>query len=330
MFDRLKIGALAALICTSISATPAISQTVLRVAHDQPEDGTLHVLFTEFARLAEEKTQGQVKVRVTCCGQLGDNERTTESVRLGTLDGTAAAAGNLGGYLPAVALLSAPYLIESPEHLAKVVDQNGPVFNELRRITEEPGELTLGGIFVTGVRSVYNSKKPIVVPADMNGMRLRVVSTDVQMKAWSAIGAAPTNLAFSEVYTGLMTGVVDAAENSPMFYYNMKHFEHAGYFSLTNHQYSTGLVLFNKNSLDRLTPELRAKVLEAAYDASELSRDYDDKANAEFMQKLREANVQINETKVEDFVALTRPLHDPVAAGVGAEELLKLVREAAQ
>jgi len=330
MFWNFKLGSLAALLCASITATPVAAQQVLRIAHDQPEDGTLHILFTQFKRLVDEKTNGKVTVKVTCCGQLGDNERNTESVRLGTLDGTASASGNLGGYLPKVALLSAPYIIESAAHLDKVVDPSGPVFAELRRITEEPGELTLGGVFITGVRSVYNSKHPIQTPADMTGMRMRVMSTDVQMKAWSAIGAAPINLAFSELYTGLMTGVVDAAENSPMFFYNMKHFEHAPYLSLTNHQYSTGLVLFNRASLDRLSPELREKVLEASYEATRLSREYDTEANKQFMEKLVAANVKVNEVNVESFVEVSRPLHDSIAKSLDAEPLLQLIRDAAK
>jgi tripartite ATP-independent transporter DctP family solute receptor len=330
MFGKFTLGAAAALLAVSLSSTSASAQTTLHIAHDQPETGTLHILFTEFQRLVAEKTGGAVTVRVTCCGTMGDNERTTESVRLGVLDGTAAAAGNLGGFLPKVALLSAPYLIESADHLAAVVDPESAAFAELMRITEASGELALGGVFITGVRSVYNSKGPIVTPADLAGMRMRVMSTEVQMTAWDTLGASPTNLAFSELYTGLMSGVVDAAENSPMFYYNMKHFEHAPYFSLTNHQYSSGLVLFNKASLDRLAPEVRQQVLDASFEATALARDYDTTANEEFMKKLVEAGVKVNEANVPEFVALSRPLHDQIAAQIGAQDLLAAIRAAAQ
>jgi tripartite ATP-independent transporter DctP family solute receptor len=327
---RLKATGFALALGLAFSANHAMAETRLHIAHDQPETGTLHILFTEFKRLVEERTKNEVQVRVTCCGTLGDNERTTESVRLGTLDGTAAAVGNLGGYLPKVALLSAPYIIENEDHLAAVVDEKGPVFAEIKAIAEESGEFVLGGVFITGSRSVYNTKRPINTPKDLEGIRMRVMSTDVQMKAWGALGASPTSLAFSEVYTGLMTGVIDAAENSPMFYYNMKHFEQAKYFSLTNHQYSSGLVLFARKSIEKIPEQWRDVVLQASFDATAVSRDYDRKANMEFMEQLKSSGVTINEVKLDEFVSLSRPLHGEIAKSIGAETLLEKIQAAAK
>ena len=144
-----------------------------------------------------------------------------------------------------------------------------------------------------------------------------------------ARGAVPTAMAFAEVYTGLMTGAVDAAENSPMFLWNMKHYEGVKYYSLTAHMVATGVTMISEKAYQKLPEDLRDIVMAAGDKATEVGRYYDEEANKGFMKKVLAAGIKVNKVDTAPFVAKTASLHDQFAKSLKAEGLLKVLRSEA-
>jgi TRAP-type transport system periplasmic protein len=306
------------------------AEYTLTAGHDQPTDASYHALLTKFAELVGERTDGRIEVRVFPGAQLGSELEMAEGLRLGTLDFTAVSVGNVTPLLPKVGLLGAPYLIESNEHRERLIDSDGLFFAALAEaVDDSDAGVELLGITTAGVRSLYNRVRPVATPEDLKGLKIRVMTSDIQMKGWEALGAVPTPMAFSEVYSALASGVIDGAENSPMFLYTMRHHEVADFYSLTQHMVAMGVFLASKRTLDGLPDDLRQIIVEAAAEATAYEHAFDEEMNKEYLDKLVKAGVEINEVDLAPFVEVARPLHDELAATVDATELLAIVREEA-
>jgi tripartite ATP-independent transporter DctP family solute receptor len=324
-------GLAAGVLSTSLFATPSLpAEITLTCGHDQPKAGTFEIIWQAFKLLVEPLSAGRIEVKVIGGAQLGDEDQLLENMKIGSVDCAASSFSSMTTVIPQVGLMAVPYIIENKAHRARLVEPGGKFFNAMSEIIEETGHYRFLGIYTTGVRSVYNSKRPIKTPEDLKGLKIRVTTSPISVESWKALGAVPTALPFSEVYTALLTGVVDAAENSPMFLWSMKHYEGVKYFSLTSHLLNTGAVLFSEKAYQKLPRDLRVIVLNAAAQATASGRFYDEEANETLMRKVVEAGIIINEVDTAPFVDKVRPLHEKVAKDLSVEPLLKILREEAK
>ena len=329
--SRRLAGGIAALVLLSLSSVSALAADfTLRCAHDQAKDGFYEVIWQTFRNLVEPLSGGRIEVKVIGGGQLGDEAQLLENMKIGTVDCAGSSVGNIGGHIPKAGLLGVPYIIQNANHRERIVDSDGRFFAALASVVGESGDWRALGMTTAGTRSVYNSVRPVNTPEDLDGLKIRVMTSDTQVKSWKALGAVPTAMAFSEVYTGLMTKTIDAAENSPMFLWNMKHFEGIKYFSLTNHMVATGITMMSEKTYQKLPADLQAIVLAAGAKATEVGRFYDQKANERFMNQVLDAGIMVNEVDTAPFVAKTAHLHDEFARNLGAEDLLQVLREEAR
>jgi TRAP-type transport system periplasmic protein len=320
--------AAAAFVASNITPAPAAEFT-LRCAHDHNKEGFYEIIWQTFKTLVEPLSGGRIEVKIFGGAQLGDEAQLLENMKIGTVDCAGSSVGNIGGHISKLGLLGVPYIIQNDKHRMRIVDGKGKFFNALSNVVKETGNFRALGMTTAGVRSVYNSKRPIVTPADFKGMKIRVMTSETQVKSWKALGAVPTAMAFSEVYTGLMTGAVDAAENSPMFLWTMKHYEGVKYYSITAHMVATGVTMISEKAYQKLPEDLRAIVMAAGDQATEVGRFYDEQANQGFMRKVLAAGIKVNKVDTAPFVAKTASLHDQFAKSLKAEGLLKVLRDEA-
>jgi len=138
----------------------------------------------------------------------------------------------------------------------------GPQGDKVLAAFEKAGFIGLA-LYESGARSFY-AKKPIRTVADVKGMKVRVQPSDLWVNLITAIGASPTPMPFAEVYTGLKTGLLDAAENNIPSYDEMKHYESAPVFSETQHVMSPEVLVFSKKVWDTLSPDEQAALRKAA------------------------------------------------------------------
>jgi TRAP-type transport system periplasmic protein len=227
----------------------------LTAGHVNPPGEPNYEAFKRFAERLAAGTTG-LRLRVFPRGQLGDEKDLIEQVRLGAIAMSCNATANLSAFSPAAGVLDIPFLFrDHDKHPWAVAD--GPIGRQVaHQIENETGLLVLGW-WSAGMRHVFSRSKPIHGPQDLNGLKIRVIGSQVYVDTFNTFGAKSTPMPYSEVYTALATGTVDAAENDTSGYRNMKFYEQAPELSLTGHFFLFKVVIANRALMAKLTPEQR-------------------------------------------------------------------------
>ncbi len=194
-------------------------------------------------------------------GQLGGERDMIEGVQIGSLDVVITSTGPLGNFVPEVYALDLPFLFRDYDHARKVLD--GAIGKEL---LEKINDNDLVGLAWSenGFRHITNSKRAVRTPADLKGLKLRTMENRVHMEVFSLMGAAPTPMAFPELFTALQQGVVDGQENPIATITAAKFWEVQGYLSLTGHVYSPLAILAAPSLIESLTAAQRGWFFAAA------------------------------------------------------------------
>jgi tripartite ATP-independent transporter DctP family solute receptor len=209
----------------------------------------------------EELSGGTFTGEQAPAGQLGGERDLIEGLQIGSIDMVMTSTGPLGNFVPEVYALDLPFLFRDYDHARKVLD--GEIGQEL---LEKINENNLVGLAwaENGFRHVTNNTKPVSTPADLEGLKLRTMENKVHMAAFTGMGAAPTPMAFPEVFGALQQGVVDGQENPVTVIAASKFWEVQKYATLTGHVYSPAVFLASPALFDGLTDEQKGWFYEAA------------------------------------------------------------------
>jgi tripartite ATP-independent transporter DctP family solute receptor len=227
------------------------------------------IALDKFAELLNAKSGGKMKLKMYHAGTLGSQPDAIEQVRLGGLEIANFSLGPLGPVVPEANVVSLPFIFKDPDHAFRVLEgKAGDMINEGMA---KKGLVSLAW-YDGGARSFYNSKKPIKTPADVTGMKVRVMNNDLYSGMISALGGNPSPMAFSEVYQSLKTGVVDGAENNWPSYESTGHYEVAKYYSLSQHLIIPETLCINAAVWDTLSADEQKIMKEAAQESALLQR----------------------------------------------------------
>ena len=205
-------------------------------------------------------TGGKDNIKVFSDSALGSEKDTVEQVKIGALDMVRVGSSAFHGIVPESMIPSLPFLFRDIEHFRKTI--YGPQGEKILAAFDKAGFVGLA-FYESGARSIY-AHKPIRSVADAKGMKVRVQPSDLMVSLIGAMGASATPMPFAEVYTGLKTGLLDAAENNYPSYEEAKHYESAAVYSETFHVMSPEVLVFSKKIWDTLTPEEQAALRKAA------------------------------------------------------------------
>ena len=328
--SRLLRAVFAAFALLSIGAASAAPEFTLRAGHDGAPGNQYDLLLVRFAELVEERTNGRVEVKVFPNAQLGNELELAEGLRLGSVDFSTSSVGNIPPLIPKAGLLGLPYLIQSKEHRELLAAADGRFYTAFAKAVEDTDVgIKLLGLVTAGVRNLFNSARPVATPDDLKGLKIRVMTSDVQVKSWQAFGAVPTPLPYSEVYTALVSRVVDGAEGAAHHYFQQKFNEGAKYFSLTEHMVAMGLFMMSQKTFDKLPAEIQEVIVGAGAEASVYERQVDDEQNTKYLAQMEEMGSTVVEVDKSGFIERALPLHDEIADGLGAADLLAIVRDEA-
>ena len=250
------------------------------------------VAMDKFAELVAEKTGGNITIKNFHGGVLGSQPDAIEQVRIGALEVGNFNLGPIGPVAPEANVVSLPFIFKDTDHMYRVLESEG---GQMIADGMAKQGLVVLAWYDSGARSFYNSKKPISEPADLEGMKVRVMNNDLYSGMIAALGGNPSPMAFAEVYQSLKTGVVDGAENNWPSYESTGHFEVAGYYSLSQHLIIPECVCVNADVYAALSEEEQAAVKEAAVESADLQRQlWAERAEAS-RTKVMEAGVEFNE-----------------------------------
>jgi tripartite ATP-independent transporter DctP family solute receptor len=277
-------------------------------------------------RVIGEQTGGRLSIRVYHSGQLGREGDSVNLARFGALDIARVNVASLNNAFPLTDILALPYVFDSVAHMRHCLD--GEIGREILRGFESRGLVGLG-FYDSGVRCFYNHLRPVVVPADLKGLKIRVPPSDIFVGLVRRLGANPTPLSFGEVFSSLQTHLIDGAENNWPTFYTSRQFEVARYWSQSQHSFAPEVLLMSKQRLDAMSSADRALMLDAATRSVPFMRELWDRREAESRAAVEKAGVQVNEVDREAFRTAAAPLLEEYLADADLARLYRAIRAAA-
>lgn len=288
----------------------------LKLGHTGAPTHHYQTISQQFADTVRERTDGNVNITVYPADQLGKQLEAVEGTMLGTQDIFLVSDTVLSNWIPDMGILNLPFLFSSLDDVHKVLE--GPVGDKLEAQMEPTGAVVIGW-WMGGLRHVTNNEKPVTMPSDLEGVKIRVPEGEVFVETFKALGASPTVIAFGELYTALQLGTADAQENPPAHILTQKFYEVQKYTSKTNHIYLGSPLIMNKAKLDAIPEKYRSILLETA---TEMAAEHLQMVNAledEQWAELTKNGMQINEVDTAPFKKALVPVIDKFKGKLSAE-----------
>jgi TRAP-type transport system periplasmic protein len=294
----------------------AQAQVKLTLGHGAAPGNPRHEASLKFAEVAKAKSSGRIEVQVSPSAQLGDDAAMVTALRTGALDLSANSQGAVSTVVPEYAAFGMPFLFSDLPHAFKVLD--GPLGKELAAKSAEKGLIVLG-YWDNGIRHMTNSKRPIVKPEDLKGLKMRTPPDAVTVDIMKSLGAEAQQIKFAELYVALQQGVVDGQENPLMNIHASKLYEVQKYLALTGHKYEMTPFLMSKRSWDRLSDADRKILTEAAAEATALQRKLSMESDAKLLDDLKAKGVAVTTPDKAAFEKATAAVDDKwMASPIGA------------
>jgi C4-dicarboxylate-binding protein DctP len=319
---KLLIACIAALGLLPVGPVGAQQPIVIKFSHVAAPDTPKGQAANEFKRLAEERTGGKVKVDVFPNSMLFKDAEELDALQLGSVQMLAPVPGKFGPVgVPEFEVFDLPYMFPDLDALQRVY--RGPVGAALLKKLEPRGLVGLA-FWNNGFR-VMSANRPIHNPGDMKGLKMRINSSKVNAAIMKSVGAVPQTMAFSEVYQGLQTGVIDGTEGPLSNLYTQKQYEVQKHVTLTYHTISNYVVIVNKAFWDKLPPDIRTTLEGAMKDATALNDQFavKDEANAIAAIKASGKSEIYTPTPAEKqaWVKTMLPVQDEMASRVKKETI---------
>ncbi|MCB1057443.1 MAG: TRAP transporter substrate-binding protein [Acidobacteria bacterium] len=284
-------------------------QIVLKLGHALDTGHPVHIAMEHMAQRLEELSGGTVALDIYPSAVLGSEVQLLEQVQNGSLDMTKVSAAIMENFVPEMAVFGLPYLFRDGEHYWQVLD--GPIGRELLQ-KGEPKLLHGLCYYDSGSRNFYTRSKPILTPDDLKGLKIRVMNSPTAIAMVKAMGAAPTPIAWGELYSALAQGTVDGAENNPPSFTSNKHYEACKYFTLDGHTRIPDILLIGTKTWDRLSPQIRGWVQQAADESSVFERELWAQETTRSLEVAEQEGVTVYEVDQAPFVAKVAPMLDQI------------------
>lgn len=262
-------GAWLGLVAIVAAGSPTVARTFRAADNQVLEYPTVQALI-HMGQLVRERSGGRHDIQVFHSRQLGEERDTLEQTRVGAIDINRINIAPLAGLVPSAGVLSLPFLFRSEDHLRHVLE--GPIGDEILAGFEPKGLVGLT-YYDSGTRSIYNSVRPIRVPADLTGLRIRVQPSDSMGAMIRAFGGVAVPLGYGQVLSALQTHLIDGAENNWPSYITTGHYLLARFLTETNHTMPPEVLLISAKAWGELSGEDRALFREAARDSSRFMRE---------------------------------------------------------
>jgi TRAP-type transport system periplasmic protein len=263
---------------------------VLKVGYLNAADSPVDMGAKKFAELVDKGTNGKVKVEIYNNGVLGGEKKMLDTMKFGALDMVITGDAAFAMYTPKYAGLSTPYLFRDQEHLTKVLA--GDIGKEIAEEFHKGLNSTVLDYWDRSPRNL-TANKEIKEPKDLKGLKLRVPEIPNIVDSWSALGANPTPMAFSELFTALDQKVVDGQENPVDLIYTSKFYEVQKYMMQTEHLIAPFIFLVNDKKLTSFPQDVQKVIKDAAVEAGKYEKDITKKSELDYIEKCKQAGMKV-------------------------------------
>jgi TRAP-type transport system periplasmic protein len=268
--------------------------------------------FEAFKEQVEARTEGRVRIQIIHSGQLGGEREMQEMVSLGTLE--MSLTGVIVVYEPLFAVFELPFLYGDRDHVRRVI-ADGVIQEAAEGLLSQ--NLRLVSMVENGFRNITNSRRPVLAPSDVSGLKIRTPENPAQVETFRALGAVVTPMAFNELYGALQQGVVDGQENPLQNIHSGRLYEVQEHLAMTGHIYNLAYIVASESFLNRLSDEDRAVVLEEALAASDFQLDIAEQQEAGLLAELEAFGMRVTYPDTDAFREATAAVYDTFFARFG-------------
>jgi tripartite ATP-independent transporter DctP family solute receptor len=297
----------------------ALGQTEIKLGHVGEPGSLLAASTEEYAKRVNAKLAGKVKVVVYGSSQLGGDKEMLQKVKLGTLD-MVLPSTVMSSEVDLFGMFEMPYLVKDREHMKRI--EQAVFWPKLAPEAEKKG-LKVIAVWENGYRQITNNRRPIKVPDDLKGIKLRVPEGKWRVKMFQAYGANPSPMKFSELFTALQTGVMDGQENPLTQISSAKLQEVQKFLSLSGHVYTPSYLIVGSRKWATLPDDARKVMEDTAKETQAFVYELAAKEETELLGKLKQAGMQVNEVDKDAFFAASKPIYEEFSTEVaGAKAAL--------
>ena len=310
----------------ALTASLASAATVkMKFASHMPEAYPVNTAMKVWKDYIEGASKGNVSVQLSFGGAMGKTTEIVQYLQEGAVSATVASTSFMAGFERSYDIFNLPYLFKSVPQMLRAVD--GPFGDYIKEKTEALNMYAVG-FLGSGERSVYTKNTPIYTPADMKGIKIRVMS-DLAVNTMNALGANGVPIPWTELYTSLQTGVVDAAENNPPSIVVGKHYEVCKFYSLTRHFDTPDVLLVSKIQADKWPEKERALILDSLKNVYlPVYEHMFAQATKKHLQFLLDNGMKINEVNdIQEFMDLTANVRIEAAKKIGMDKWVKVIQD---
>lgn len=313
-----------ALAFGAVSSSIAEAKTVLRMASDVSRTNSQAVGAEHFAKLVKEKSNGDIIIKFYPDGTLGNSQAIVSGTRTGTIDMAVIGTVNLGGLADGFLALDLPFIFKDEGHVYRALD--GEAGKALWQQLDKVGLVGLA-FFENGFRNITNSRKPIVEPEDVKGLKIRVPQSNTLVQTFKILGANPVPMAYGELYTAMETGAIDSQDHPTSTLYAGKFYEVQKYLSMTHHGYAAVAVVINNKKFQKLTPEQQQILRDCAMEAATFQRNLNATEDQKLIKEMEKAGLKVNnDVDLDAFAKVTAPVRDDFVKEHG-DSIVKLIEK---
>ena len=325
-FITTLLSGAAALGLAMLGAPPAAAQdkVVWKASDVHPIGYPTVEAIQRMGKKLEAATNGRISIQMFPSMQLGGEKEMIEQAQVGALQIARISVGAMGPVVDDLNVFNMPFIFRDEAHMRKVID--GPIGQDLLdRISNSPqSKLVVLGWMDAGTRNVY-SNKPVAKPADLKGMKIRMMGNPIFVETMNAMGGNGVAMGFNELFSALQTGVVDGAENNPPTLLAQNHYTVSKVYSLTGHLIIPEIFVFSKRTWESLSKADQDLVRKFSREAQMEQRQLWDQYVGEAETKLKAAGIQFVQADKQAFYQATQSIRDKYGSKYAA--LMKRIED---
>ncbi len=283
----------------------------LKFGHVGNPGSLFEATVNNFAECVNGSMGDKVEVQTFGSSQLGKDQELLQKLKLGQVD-FSLPSSVMSSVSDVFGIFEMPYIIKDRDHMRRVQGEMMDAFQE----AANANGYRIVGLAENGFRHITNNVRPVNVPADLEGIKLRTPNGVWRVKMFQQYGANPTPMSFSDVFTALQTGVIDGQENPYAQIASAKFQEVQKYLSITGHVYTPAYILASEKHFSKLPEDVQAGLTECANSTQDFAYEHAAKLETELLQVIKDAGVEVNEADKDAFIEASKPIYDAFSSEV--------------
>ena len=318
---KLLAKLMAVTTAVGLGSSAYAADMTLKFGHVGNPGSLFEASVNNFAECLNGSMGGKVEVQTFGSSQLGKDKELLQKLKLGQVD-FALPSSVMSSVSDIFGVFEMPYIIRDRDHMRRVQDA---MMDKFQDAATAKGYYIVG-LAENGFRHITNNTRPINVPADLEGIKLRTPNGVWRVKMFQQYGANPTPMAFSDVFTALQTGVMDGQENPYAQIASAKFQEVQKYLSITGHVYTPAYILASEKHFKKLPEDVQSGLQDCARKTQAFTYEKAAGLETELLAVIKDAGVEVNEADKDAFVEASKPIYEAFAAEVeGGQELIDAV-----